>query len=522
MLAYNRRDRARRAIPSSSGSPAQAGLSFLSAQTYQESRSETFATSRTFYYAEYVANNMKILVAIANHGTKNRRFLDRLISSYRAMRYDVTIVVLSDKPKEDLPTDIEVLVGAPTSNPMSLTFAHRRLFVQRARDFDLFIYSEDDTLIEERHIDAFTQMNALLPDDEIAGFMRYELRPSGERSYCSAHSFFRWDTETVRVCNGELFASFTNPHSAMFMMTREQLRKAIDSGGFSVPPHEGVWGMLEAAATDPYLRCGFKRRIAISRIDEFLLHHLPNKYLDELGAKPDDLNVQLQALADIAAGRKSGKVLVDPGSRLPVAPWGIQCYPRAFDELRDCLPGEVASALSIGVTAGILERELFGDDATIVGIPIDNALGAMARLRNIEVTPPDWTEAMRQVQGRSFDVVLLHDVLHRFPEPTRILRDLQERLTSNPQIIITMPNLWHYRLRSAVRRRKSILPRSYAESGMHHPTWRALSGWLRESGLKPDMRAFRARGRAASFMNSVPLIGRFWFAQEMVVRARAV
>ncbi len=262
--------------------------------------------------------------------------------------------------------------------------------------------------------------------------MRYEVRPSGERSYCSVHSHFRWDTEAVRDYNGEVFAPFTNAHSASYMLTKEQLRKAIDSGGFLVPPHEAVYGMLESAATDPYTRCGLKRRIAISHMEDFLLHHLPNIYLDKLGIGPEDFFIQLEALKHIADGRKSGQVLVDSGSRLPLAPWGIQCYPRAFDELRRCLPGEANSVLSVGSTAGILERELFGDTATIVGIPIDNALGAVSRLRNIEVTKPDWAEAMQQVRGRAFDIVLLHDVLHRFPEPVRILRDLRRGPARRP------------------------------------------------------------------------------------------
>jgi SAM-dependent methyltransferase len=465
---------------------------------------------------------MKILVGIANHGTKNRHFLERLLSAYRAVRHEVTIVVLSDRPKPDLPPDVEVVVGVPTSNPRSLPFAHRRLFAERADQFDLFIYTEDDTLIEERHIDAFLRMNALLPDDEIPGFMRYELRPSGERSYCSVHSHYRWDTETVHVRDGEVFASFTNQHSACHMMTKEQLRRAIDSGGFLVPPHEGAYGMLESAATDPYTKCGFKRRIAISRIEDFLLHHLPNIYLDKLGISPGDFHAQLAALEDIARGRTAGNLLVDPGAKLPVGPWGLPCYPRAFDELRRCTPSGVRTVLTVGSTAGILERELFGDAATVVGIPIDNALGAVAGRRNIEVTPPEWGEAMKQVRGRAFDVVLLHDVLHRFADPARILRELRELLArgSDSRILITMPNFWYYRLRKAFQGRPDVLPSSYSESGMHQPTWRHLRRWLSESGLTPDRREFRVPERIGSIANWLPPIGRAWVSQELIVRAK--
>lgn len=464
---------------------------------------------------------MKVLVAIANHGTKNRHFLDRLLESYRSMPYRMTIVVLSDKPKTDLPSDVEVLVGAPTPNPRSLPFAHRLLFAERANDYDLFVYTEDDTLIEQRHIEAFLSLNELLPDDEIPGFMRYEVRPSGERSYCSVHSHYRWDTRTVAVRGDAILASFTNQHSACHIMTREQLRKAIDSGGFLVAPHEGVYGMLESAATDPYTRCGFKRRVAISRIEDFLLHHLPNIYLDKLGISPEDFFAQLEALEEIARGRASGSALIDPELKLP-AQWGLQCYPRASAELRSCVPPNARTVLTVGSTAGILERELFGDSAAIVGIPVDNALAAVARRRNMELTEPEWYRAMQQLQGRSFDVVLLHDVLHRFADPVRVLKDLVPLLArkDDARMLISMANLWPYRLRNLVRVRPGELPRSFAESGMHRPTWSNVRRWLSASGLEPEMRAFRADGKLAEIADRLPSISRAWLAEELIVRAR--
>jgi hypothetical protein len=40
---------------------------------------------------------MKILVGIANYGTKNRRFLDRVLAEYRKMtRFTIDVVIFSE------------------------------------------------------------------------------------------------------------------------------------------------------------------------------------------------------------------------------------------------------------------------------------------------------------------------------------------------------------------------------------------------------------------------------------------
>ena len=104
---------------------------------------------------------LRILVAIASYGTNNDVHLHRLIREYRVMRHDVKIVVLSNVSKP-LDAEVELRVGLPSKNPWSLPFAHKALFVERQDDYDLFIYSEDDTLLTEKHIDSFLDVSSKL------------------------------------------------------------------------------------------------------------------------------------------------------------------------------------------------------------------------------------------------------------------------------------------------------------------------------------------------------------------------
>ncbi len=45
---------------------------------------------------------------------------------------------------------------------------------------------------------------------------------------------------------GETYAQFTNAHSACYILTRDQLRRAIASGGFMTEPYAGEYDMLYA------------------------------------------------------------------------------------------------------------------------------------------------------------------------------------------------------------------------------------------------------------------------------------
>lgn len=462
---------------------------------------------------------LRILVAIANHGSKNRKFLDQLLASYRGMEHEVDIVVLSDLPKHDLGDDIEVHVGAPTPNPWSLPFAHRKIFAERAEQYDLFVYSEDDTLIEQRHVDAFMRVSKVLPDDEVAGFMRFERHPSGARSICSVHSHYRWDPESVAVIGGETFASFLNEHSACYMLTAPQLAKALASGGFMVPAHEGRYDMLVSAATDPYTRCGLLRRICVSRIEDFMICHLPNVYLGRLGITEAEFQLQIDALEAIAAGSLDGRVLVSACSSLGTGRWDLPCYPKPTAVMLDLLGSTQGRVLSVGCTAGELERGLFGAAREVVGVPLDNVIGAVARSRGISTTSPNLEAALAELQGRRFEIILIHQALQHFEDPVAVLRDLKKLLAAHGQMIIVVPNQSHFRLQRRVGRSVLPLPSDHGRDGVHGTDAEVVARWLNEAGMRSDGTRHEVRAKFERFKALLPTALEAWLAPTMIVRA---
>lgn len=474
---------------------------------------------RTINPLEKRPTTMRILVAIANHGDKNRHFLEQLLGSYRAMSHDVDIVVLSDRPKHDLGDDIEVVVGAPTANPWSLPFAHRAIFAARAQQYDLFIYSEDDTLIEQRHVDAYMEVSERLPADQVAGFLRFERHPSGARSICSVHSHYRWDSESVAVIEGETFASFLNEHSACYMLTSAQLAKALASGGFMVPAHEGRYDMLVSAATDPYTSCGLQRRICVSRIEDFMVCHLPNVYLGRLGITDAEFTLQIDALEAIAQGKLDAGVLVDARSSMSTGKWDLPCYPKPTAAMLEAVASISGRVLSVGCTAGELERSLFGDACDVVGIPLDNVIGALARSRGIGTTVPDLEAAIESLRGRRFEVILIHQILQHFEEPVTVLLKLKPLLTDGGRMIIVVPNHSHYRLQQRFRRSTLPLPEDHSRDGVHGTNVRIVAGWLHAAGLHSEATRHEVRPKFSRFNGLLPTSLQAWLAPTMIVRA---
>src|SRR5713101_1636843 len=133
--------------------------------------------------------------------------------------------------------------------------------------------------------------------------------------------------DSVKVAAGHTFARFTNDHSGCFALTRSQLARAISSGGFLVPPHEHRHSLLETAATDPYTQCGFKKLICLSHFDEFMVRHLPNKYIGSaLGLDHKEFCVQVEALLRLRLNSHAEQPLLEPHTKVFHSEWSKNHY----------------------------------------------------------------------------------------------------------------------------------------------------------------------------------------------------
>lgn len=429
----------------------------------------------------------RLLVAIASFGEKNLEFLKRIIYRYRSIAMDVDVVVLSNAPK-DLGDEVRVIVGLPSKNPWSLPFSHKAYLARNCDRYDLFIYSEDDMEITEENIQAFLRITPQLKPDEIAGYLRYELDASGTRFLPDIHKAFHWKVESVRRRGADTIAEFTNEHAGFYILTKSQLRQAVASGGFLTEPYEGRYGMPETAATDLYTRCGFRKVICITALEDFLIHHVSNRYVGQLGLPLSSFKEQIKTLLDIGNHAHPASTLCEVESKLIHGRWSKSYYENPGEELLETLPNNAKSILSIGCGWGYTEVKLKKRGIEVTAIPLDSIIGAAAARLGINVVYGTLDECFTNLDSRQFDCVLVPNLLHLLPNPKTVLEQCSRFVREGGTLVINGPNLG--RLPILIKRTFGMGDygklRSFAESGINMCSPQTFKKHIERQGLRVE------------------------------------
>ena len=464
--------------------------------------------------------SLRLLVAIASFGDKNLDFLKRIIRDYRNMSMEVDVVVVSNAPK-NLGPDVRVVVGLPSKNPWSLPFAHKPIFAENANAYDLFIYSEDDMAVTEANIRAFLQLTPQLETDEIAGYLRYEVNQAGEWSLPEAHGMHRWKPESVRKRGPHTIAEFSNDHAAFYLLTRPQLKRAIESGGFLREPYEGRYDMLCTAATDPYTHCGFRKVICITALDDFLIHHLPNRYTGQLGLPLASMREQVQALLQISDNGHPASMLCNVESKLEHGKWSKSFDEQPLSEAIDMIPPEAKTILSVGCGLGITEIKLKERGVAVTAFPLDSVMGAITTRCGIEVVYGRLDDCFNKLGSRLFDCVLMTNLLHLQPDPNKVLAQCSRVVGEGGVLVMSGPNFHSIPVRAkrVLGKRDLWKLRSYDESGIHGLAPTEIARRLNRAGLNSvETRWFnRAKSQKKSLLQWFPL---HLAADSWVIRAR--
>lgn len=463
-------------------------------------------------------------MAIASYGTSNDGYVAQLIDQYRSMSFETHIVLLSNIDKRKaFPGTETLLVDLRGKDPWSLPFPHKQMFAERLNDYDLFIYSENDTPITENNIRAFLEVSDTLAENEIAGFLRYEKGPNGSLNYPEVHGYFHWDPQSVRRCGAHVFAHFTNEHSACYILTRQQLKRAIDSGGFLVGPHAGKYDLLCSAATDPYTQCGFEKLICISRFDDFLVHHLPNKYVGtKFGVDDPELRRQIRSLIKIGQNGHRPSSLFATETKLKDGICAKNYYEPVRPEIVSLIPSDARTLLSVGCGWGATEAALVEKGLRVTAVPIDPVIPGEAEAKGVEIVDGDFEAARAKLRGRTFDCLLLSNVLHLVREPERVLSGFASLLSARGVVIFSVPNLRNlWVLKRKIRGDEGFrLLGDFEATGTHATSPAAVRGWCRNSSLK-DSKIHNVLPRRANLVEKISLASLASFlATDLVVLAK--
>ena len=438
------------------------------------------------------AQKLRLLVAIASYGDKNLSYLSDVIGTYQKMPMDVHVVVVSGAPKK-LGGAVEVISGLPSGNPWSLPFAHKQLFADRLNDYDLFIYSEDDIQVGEGSIRAFLRVTSELDPTEIAGFLRFELDASGIRSFPDFRGRFHWRPESVCKRGPHVIAEFTNEHAACYILTQDQLRRAIASGGYLREPCEGRYDMLCTAATDPYTNCGFRKVICISAIEDFLIHHLPNRYAGAMGLTFADFEAQVQTLLKISDGKHPVSTLREVESKMPHGEWSKKYDEKPRGDLVRMMPASPRRVLTVGCGLGLTEATFMKSGVQITALPLDSVCGASLAEKGMEVIYGALEDALNQLRSRQFDCVVITDLLHLMQHPCALLDRVPELLSESGVLLLSGPNFDYFpiRVRSGLGGAGYRKLRNFSVSGVNSFGLVQLEQWLLRAALKRETIAWQ-------------------------------
>lgn len=463
---------------------------------------------------------MKILVAITSYGTANDKYLSRVIDEYRAMPFTVDVVVLSNLNKE-VPQGAEIVVGLPAPNPWSLPFAHKKVLADRVRNYDLFIYSEDDILITERNVRAFRDLASWLANDEIPGFLRFEVAADGERSYPDFHVNFHWQPRSVRHRNGHTLGFFTNEHSGCYILTQGQLQRAIESGGFLVGPHRGVHDLACTAATDPYTQCGFRKLVSISHLEDFLVRHLSDKYAGTYGIRDDDFRTYLNALV-LTKTNEQVPLQLNTDSRSIGRLFSKDYYEPVRHDLISLIPDNARTVLSIGCGWGATEEWLARTGRRVIVSALDPVMSRWVESRGVEVLTGNWATAQERLAGESIDCLLISNVLHLAENPAGLLSSLAAVVPRGCTVVAGVPSLGRTKViwkRIHDRKRCRHLG-DFAKTSVHITSRRTVLRWFEKGGILVDRTWHRTPERLAKADRLAGGVFRSLLASDMLVRGR--
>lgn len=252
----------------------------------------------------------KLLVSIANYGTEQLNYLKQMIQTFQSFKnYQVTLFVHSNVP---LSFEKVTVIQHSLQDGRDLPWLARQTIYKHYQNYDLLLYSENDHLITEEHLNNFLAVTAILPEKYLAGFLRYEYQNGWpEPFYPDYRSCWKWG-KPFKI-KGYVFAHFNNIHHGGFLLTQKQIAPLIQKWGskFLTNQNFGIADPLVQACTDVYgPQSGYAKVIPISHLEQFRIHHLSNRYGKEnLAMKVNKTKISSRGSWEVVVQQKMKELL---------------------------------------------------------------------------------------------------------------------------------------------------------------------------------------------------------------------
>ena len=225
----------------------------------------------------------RVLAVLVNYGDEQLNYLQQVVSSLKSFeKYHVTVIVNSNIPLNIAGIDHVNVIEL--DNYELLPSTCKQVIWHYRNDFDGFIYTENDHLWLEHHLDNHYKYSEILPDNRIPGLIQYEQRRDGPKYYC-AFAVNRFMIGSKEVYEGYEFARLVNVHQASYFVTKKQLDLVIERNPnyfthIDTRVKTLTYSLKCRVNTDLFEFSGFEKVVCISEFEDNLIKHLPAVYID--------------------------------------------------------------------------------------------------------------------------------------------------------------------------------------------------------------------------------------------------
>ena len=122
-------------------------------------------------------------------------------------------------------------------------------------------------------------------------------------------------------------------------------------------------------------------------------------------------------------------------------------YTGPRDDVLRLVPVNARRVLDVGCSVGHLGSLIKSrQDAHVVGIEFDSGMAAIAaqRLDSVSSVDLDHAGSLDTLSGRTFDCIVLADILEHLRDPWGLLRAVCKQLDGGGAVVISLPNVGHY------------------------------------------------------------------------------
>lgn len=235
---------------------------------------------------------MKILLAISSYSINQQQYLYRILSEYNNMSYNIDCIIYTTIDANNDITPYTNLNITQIINPLSIgesnAWNHRKYFKEHKNDYDLYIYTENDHLITQTNIETYLKLTNILPSDKQISLLQYEMKPNDNNKYTIVlikgqknrrERAFIVDTDIV--IDDKHYFEIQNKHTGCYILTKSQLNHIIDSNQYNERYNGNEpYGNMETLCLSGLSL--YHKIISYNELDNLLVHHLPNKYINKV------------------------------------------------------------------------------------------------------------------------------------------------------------------------------------------------------------------------------------------------